>query len=481
MRFRDQPIARKALTLGLAPTLCALLIVTGTFGVAVFVTLRASLVRDSEALVSIVADNVSAAVGFNDPRTASELLHSLRAKESIDRVCVFDANGKLFASYTSVGQSCGSTDLGTVPPDSHASVFTRPVAVGDRRVGSVQLVSNTRTLRSRMEALAVVAGATLLLVALVAWALADRMQRSISGPIMALVDIADRVSSTRDYSLRADRMTTDEIGRLVTAFNGMLTQVERQNRVKDEFLATLSHELRTPLNAVLGWLHILQTTTPDEKTLNRGLGVLERNARAQQRVVEDLLDISRIVTGKLQMSSDVVDLRSVVTGAIEVVAESAAKKGLTLHTSLLPSPCLVSGDAVRLQQAVWNLLSNSVKFTPEGGTVNVTLASAEAVYRIIVQDSGMGIEPAFLPRVFDRFQQADSSTTREHSGLGLGLALVKEIAALHGGTVVASSAGKGLGTTFTLALPRLVASELPAPDVVAVTQTAAPSRAGHIS
>jgi signal transduction histidine kinase len=478
MRFRDQPIARKALTLGLAPTVCALLIVTGAFGVAVFVTLRANLVRDSDALVAIVADNVSAAVGFNDPKTASELVHSLRAKESIDRVCVFDANRKLFASYTAAGQSCGSTDLESVAPDSRTIVFTRPVAVGDRRVGSVELVTNTRALSSRMATLAAVAAATLIAVALIAWALAERMQRSISHPIMALAEIADRVSATRDYSLRADRTTADEVGRLVTAFNGMLTQVERQNRVKDEFLATLSHELRTPLNAVLGWLHILQTSARDEKTLDRGLAVLERNARAQQRVVEDLLDISRIVTGKLQMSSDVVDLRSVVTAAVEVIAESAAKKGLTLRASVPPTSCLVSGDAIRLQQAVWNLLSNSVKFTPEGGTIDVRLASAEAVFRISVQDSGMGIEAAFLPRVFDRFQQADSSTTREHSGLGLGLALVKEFAALHGGTVVASSAGKGLGTTFTLALPRLVGRELPA-DVTAVTRTVAVDPVDH--
>jgi signal transduction histidine kinase len=271
--------------------------------------------------------------------------------------------------------------------------------------------------------------------------------------------LADQVSRTRDYSLRAEKTTADEVGQLVEAFNGMLAQVQRQDRVKDEFLATLSHELRTPLNAILGWLQILQRTEPDEQMLERALASVERNARSQQRVVEDLLDISRIVTGKLQMSNDVVDVRSVVAAAVDTVSGDAAAKGIALRTTVPPTPCLVAGDAGRLQQAAWNLLANSVKFSASGSVVHATVSSRSGELVIAVQDNGAGIRADFLPRVFDRFQQADSSPTREHGGLGLGLALVQEIVTLHGGSVTAASPGPGQGSTFTIALPTLAGGE----------------------
>jgi signal transduction histidine kinase len=183
---------------------------------------------------------------------------------------------------------------------------------------------------------------------------------------------------------------------------------------------------------------------------------MERNARAQQRVVEDLLDVSRIVTGRLQMKSEVLDLRSVVTAAVEVVAEAAQNKGLTLQSIVPTEPCLVTGDAARLQQAMWNLLSNSVKFTPPGGSIDVRLTTSGTSYVFTVRDTGIGMSREFLPRAFDRFQQADGSSTREHGGLGLGLAIVKEISELHGATVTAQSDGLGTGSTFTIRIPQLV-------------------------
>jgi signal transduction histidine kinase len=475
MHYRDQPIARKALTLGIVPTACALSIVAVAFGVAMFLSLRTNLTRDSDALVAIVADNISAAVGFNDPATATELLRGLRAKDSIDKVCVYDAAGRLFAAYALPGQTCSVSDLAGASSPAAASVFTQPVAVGGRRVGSVHLFSNTTTLNARIQTLAALTGAALLFGALIAWVLAERMQRSISRPIVALATVADKVSRTRDYSLRAEKTTADEVGQMVTAFNGMLAQVERQDRIKDEFLATLSHELRTPLNAMLGWLQILQKTHPDEKTTQRALASLERNARSQHRVVEDLLDISRIVTGKLQMSSEVVDLRSVVSSSLEVASVSARERQVALSATTPPTPCLVSGDSVRLQQAIWNLLANSVKFTPPGGSIELDLSETGPDYVLRVTDSGVGIDPAFLPRVFDRFQQADSSLTREHGGLGLGLALVKEIAALHGGTIAATSPGLHMGATFTLTLPRLVHATSDSVEPIAQRAVASPS------
>jgi len=206
---------------------------------------------------------------------------------------------------------------------------------------------------------------------------------------------------------------------------------------------------------------MLQKTNPDPSAIARAVATIERNALAQQRVVEDLLDISRIVTGKLQMNSQDIDLRSVITGAVEVVTGAAAKKSLAVRVSVPSDPCLVSGDAIRLQQAVWNLLSNSVKFTPGGGSLDIILSHESPNFAITVRDNGIGIRPEFLPRVFDRFQQADSSTTREHMGLGLGLAIVQEIAVLHGGSVSASSPGPGAGATFTLLIPEIIAPSSP--------------------
>jgi signal transduction histidine kinase len=335
-------------------------------------------------------------------------------------------------------------------------MHARPVAIGTRRVGSVQLFVNERDVIRSVRTLAVTAAVTLLVVVAVAMLLARRLQRTISGPILGLARAADLVTSTGDYSARAEQVTNDEVGRLAAAFNGMLGQIQHQNRIKDEFLATLSHELRTPLNAMLGWLQVIQKTHPDPAAMARALASLERNARVQQRVVEDLLDISRIVTGKLQMNMTVVDVRTVISAAVDIVTTGATHGGVTVNWEPAGSRCLVSGDPARLQQAFWNVLSNAVKFTPRGGTVTVTIQPNPDSYAIVIADTGIGIDAAFLPRVFDRFQQADSSSTREHGGLGLGLAIVQEIVAMHNGEVRVASDGRGRGTTFTVTLPRLV-------------------------
>jgi signal transduction histidine kinase len=217
--------------------------------------------------------------------------------------------------------------------------------------------------------------------------------------------------------------------------------------------------LRTPLNAMLGWLQVIQKTRPAPPQLGRALATIERNARVQQHVVEDLLDISRIVAGKLQMTKTVVDLRLVLAAALEVVNAAAAQANVTITTAAPSTACLVSADFTRLQQALLNLLANAVKFTPAGGGVTVTLQEAAPSFEIVVADTGIGIDPAFLPHVFERFRQEDGSVTREHGGLGLGLAIVREIVLLHNGHVTAHSRGSGTGATFTIVLPQLRADE----------------------
>jgi len=229
-------------------------------------------------------------------------------------------------------------------------------------------------------------------------------------------------------------------------------EAERANREKDQFLAVLSHELRTPLNAVLGWTQILQAANPVEPTIVRALASIRRNAEAQQRLVEDLLDVSRIISGKLPFERETFDLRSAVTAAIETVRPSAEAKGIALTASLAQTPP-TTGDAGRLQQVAANLLSNAIKFTPKGGRIQVALADAGDGATLDVADNGIGLTAELRPYIFERFRQGDGSMTRSHGGLGLGLAIAKHIVEAHGGTIGVESAGVDQGSMFRIRLP----------------------------
>jgi PAS domain S-box-containing protein len=248
----------------------------------------------------------------------------------------------------------------------------------------------------------------------------------------------------------------EERERLLQSEHEARHQAEAANRIKDEFLATVSHELRTPLNAILGWSHMLVRGRLDEKNTAHGLEVIERNARAQNQLIADLLDISRIITGKFRFEQHPVELIPTIEAAAETIRPAANAKGIDLRLHLDPAAGPISGDANRLQQIVWNLLSNAVKYTPRNGSIEVHLRRQDTSAVIIVQDTGEGITPDFLPYIFDRFRQADASTTRHHGGLGLGLAIVRHLVELHGGTVCAASKGTGQGTTFTVTLPLVV-------------------------
>jgi hypothetical protein len=257
-------------------------------------------------------------------------------------------------------------------------------------------------------------------------------------------DVTDQMNLAhdRDQLLEAERAARSE--------------AERVSRMKDEFLATLSHELRTPLNAILGWSQIIQQGRQDAETVDEGLTVIERNARAQTQLIEDLLDMSRIISGKIRLDVQGVDLAAVVDAAANSIKPAADAKGVSLVKVVDPLCGLVSGDPNRLQQIVWNLLSNAVKFTPKRGKVEILLRRVDSHAEITVTDTGQGIKLEFLPHVFERFRQADSSTTRQSGGLGLGLAIVKHLVELHGGQVRVSSEGEGQGASFTVALPLAV-------------------------
>jgi PAS domain S-box-containing protein len=259
-----------------------------------------------------------------------------------------------------------------------------------------------------------------------------------------MIDISDRKRAEQE---REQLLQREQAAR---------TQAEAANRMKDEFLATLSHELRTPLNAMLGWTQLLRSRKFDEATTNRALETIDRNTKALTTLIEDVLDVSRIITGKLRLNLTSIELVALLEAAIDTVRPAADAKEIRLECRLDPCVGLVVGDASRLQQIVWNLLSNAVKFTPSGGRVDVELQRINTGVQIRVSDTGEGIAKEFLPHVFERFRQADSSSTRSHGGLGLGLAIVRHLVELHGGTVFVESPGIGQGTTFIVNLPMKV-------------------------
>jgi len=230
------------------------------------------------------------------------------------------------------------------------------------------------------------------------------------------------------------------------------TEAESANRLKDEFLATVSHELRTPLNTMLGWAAMLNRHEVDQSTLQQASLAIERSARAQTQIVEDLLDTSRLMTRHLRLEQQPVDLSLVVADAIETVRGAASANDVALDASLQPD-AIVTGDAGRLRQIVWNLLGNAIKFSPAGGVVTVVVQRNAGTIELTVRDGGVGIDPAFMPHVFARFRQEDASMTREHGGLGLGLSIVQQLVDLHGGTVTAQSEGRGRGAAFVVRLP----------------------------
>lgn len=270
----------------------------------------------------------------------------------------------------------------------------------------------------------------------------------VIGTLTIIEDVTERVA--REVELQ------DQIearSRLLSSEKLARNEAERANRLKDEFLATVSHELRNPLNAILGWAHMLRLGKLTPTNAERAVETIYRNAKSQAQLVADLLDVSRIISGKLRLDVRTVDLLYIVNAAIDSIRPTADAKSIRLQTMLDPAAGQISADADRLQQVVWNLLTNAVKFTPKGGRIHVKVQRIDSHVQIIVSDSGVGISKEFLPHVFDRFRQADASSTRIHGGLGLGLSIVHQLVDLHGGAVSALSEGEGKGATFTVTLP----------------------------
>jgi signal transduction histidine kinase/ActR/RegA family two-component response regulator len=493
--FGDKVTWLVTLTSGLA-----IVAVCFTLAALDYVNLRNDTLEAMRAQSLIVAMNSGAPLAFGDRANAAEALAAYRARPEVASATLFDATGKRFAAFRRDGdagpdlslQVDGATDL------DPWMVFVRPVEDHGMQLGHLQVVFDTALMRGHLwRSLGLSAGVAAFAVLLV-YLFAQRIKDVLIRPIASLGSTAREVSDTRNYALRAEKLSDDELGGFTDVFNEMLGQIELQNmeiqasraeaqrasQLKDDFLATLSHELRTPMTPILGWAQILRRTARDNPQVLQAAEVIERNARVQTQIVDDLLDMSRIIAGKVRLEVRSVDLAQVIDAALETVAPAAEARGIQLEVVAGATVASVRGDPHRLQQVVWNLLTNAIKFTPRDGRVQVTLEQLPGSVQIAVTDSGQGIAREFLPHVFERFRQADSSTTRQHGGLGLGLAIVKQLVELHGGSVRANSDGVGHGSTFTVRLPlvpvRAIASSperLPAALQVAAATPALPAEA----
>jgi signal transduction histidine kinase len=513
-----QPISRKVLVLTAGIATFAL--VLGSVALVALDAWRYQSIAQSdvESLATLLAENMRAPVTFDRQDEADALLAPVKLRPQILRACVYDATNRLFADYHRDDDTPCPADL---PPEPGWSTFAArwPIAPAlspeeppSQPVGTILVERGWSALIERIQAGTITSAVVLFPTLLVALVLAHRLQRTILTPIIDLSRAAQTIGRDERFELPELQPSADEVGTLVAAFASMVNRIkhtnqnlretnqalrheiaERQrmeadrevllarerdaNRLKNEFLAVVSHELRTPLNAILGWARILSVAPPDAATLARATASLARNAKAQARVIDDLIDISRIVTGKLRVRFETVDLRVAIEAAADSIRPSTEHKGVSMTMTLPPEPAPVQADRDRLQQIIWNLMSNAVKFTPPGGTMSVSLVASPDAYEVSVTDTGLGIAPEFLPHVFDRFRQADGSMTREHGGLGIGLAIVKELTELHGGTVTAASEGRGHGSRFSIRLPRSLNLE-PPERAVHPDDVVAPSLAG---
>jgi signal transduction histidine kinase/ActR/RegA family two-component response regulator len=440
-----------------------------------------------QAQAQVAAMNSGAPLVFGDRDTAAEVLGAFQTMPSIDEATLYSLDGAVFARYRrpAAKRAAGGV-LAAIPASRQRIVTTLPVLEKGQRLGRLEVSYDPSLLERKLWQGAILALALATVAILLAFLVSRYLAALVTRPVVLLTRTAQRVSERGDYSLRAPQSPgDDELARLAASFNGMLDRIERQDldlkasreqaeqasRMKDEFLATLSHELRTPMTPILGWAQILRRIAAGDAKVAQAAEVIERNAIAQTRIIDDLLDMSRIVSGKIRLDVRGYDPRDVIDAALDAVRAAAQARGVVLESSVESGVPMLRGDPQRIQQVLWNLLSNATKFTGKHGRVAIDAHVAESVgdpvLRIRVADTGLGIAPEFLPHVFERFRQADSSATRNHGGLGLGLAIVKQLAELHGGTVSASSAGLGQGATFTLELP-IPRDAHPVPAPVAV-------------
>ncbi len=494
-RLRDLPIRRKLTLVNLLTSGIAVLLVCLAFFAYEIAVFRRGLLEQTATQANVIGYNVASALLFADPAAAATTLAALRAEPAIEGAAIYDEHGARFASW----DNPVTPDVPALPDRVGARataasfaggrlLVTRPIVADDAPIGTVAIVASLGGLRQRLVGYASIAALVLVAAIAAAIAISWALQGQISQPILDLVDTTRTVSAHKDYSLRAPPGGRDEIGLLVASFNDMLAAIQARddelkdardaadagNRAKDEFLAVVSHELRTPLTPILTWTRLLASGALDADKTTRAIESIDRSARAQAQIIDDLLDVSRIVAGKVRLDLQQVEPGPILEAAIDSTRPTAEAKGIRIQTLLDPRVGQVAADPGRLQQVFWNLLTNAIKFTPKGGRVQVQLRRINSHVEVTVSDTGQGIHPEFLDQVFERFRQADSTTKRAHGGLGLGLAIVRQLVELHGGTVRVDSPGEGQGATFTIDLPLSLLRVAPSSDRTHPTASSSP-------
>ncbi len=438
----------------------------------------------------ILAKALVPSLVFNDPEAAAQQLASLAERRDIRIAEVFSANGRPFARYHADPQGAAEPPAQN-PLPSLGSRFSGDdlelaydVYHDGERVGTLYLRAHHDVLRriGGYAAIQMLVMSASLVLALLVF---GRVQGRITAPIANVARVAQQVMAERDWRLRAPAAQTREIAALVEAFNGMLAEMEANSaelgrevserkraeeglraadRRKDEFLATLAHEIRNPLAPMMNALSLLRREDIPPAARGKALGILDRQLRHVVRLIDDLLDVSRITTGKLSLQMSHVDLHQVLRSALELIEPTARARRLQLDGVIAAEPCWLIGDSARLLQVFSNLLSNACRYTPEGGRIDVRAECDGHVARVDVRDTGVGIEPALQERVFELFEQGDKSLERGNTGLGIGLTLARQLVLLHGGSIGVASDGIGRGSTFTVRLPTAVTPAIAAPE-----------------
>lgn len=465
MPFRNVPLKRKLVGIILLTSMLVLFLTCIMLFYYEVRSYRKTVTRNLSSLADIIAANSASVLIFDDQTLAQKILAGLQVEPEIEAAAFYDEDGQLYATYSASAKS--ATNFATSPePDgiriqgSYLKLY-EPIVQENRRVGTLYLEGDLN-LTPHLKIYGLVLLTILVASGIIAFFLSNVFQRQISEPLLNLAAVAAAVSERKDYSVRAKKVGNDELGYLTDAFNFMLSRIQASHnetlaalRAKDDFLAALSHELRTPLNPVL-LVASDAAANPDLSAATRAdFEMIRRNVELEARLIDDLLDLTRITRGKLSLDLRLLDVHFVLKEAVSTVRAEAEIKNIEIELDLRAEDPSVYGDAVRLQQVFWNVLKNAVKFTPDSGKVAVKTFAGDGSLFIKVIDTGIGLKPAELERVFDAFSQGEHADGMTHrfGGLGLGLAISRRLIELHSGSIHASSSGPGTGSTFTIQLP----------------------------
>jgi signal transduction histidine kinase/ActR/RegA family two-component response regulator len=472
----------------LLTTFLVLLVCSAALLTYEYVTARNNWTSEVRTQADLIAHNSAAALVFNDPRAAQENLSLLHLQKRIDAAAIYDKDGRVFAFFRAQGQS--PLPIVVDPALQRAGLLfsgsslavAYPIRHEDERVGTVYLEAS-HDLLGRIATYALILAAIMSMGLGIAVVFFSRLLRRVSRPLDEMTQVAQEVMAKRAWGLRARATEYQDIGVLVNAFNGMLAEVQSRtgelevemaervraehglrlaDRRKDEFLATLAHELRNPLAPMTTALALLRREKSPPEVREKSMAILQRQLAHMVRLIDDLLDVSRVSTGKLSLRVEAVDLVDVLRGSVELFQGTATDKGLTLTFEEPGVAVPLAGDGARLAQVFSNLLTNACRYTPSGGHIEVSVQCHDERVEVAVQDSGLGIEPAMQARIFDLFEQGDKSLERGSAGLGIGLTLARQLVQLHGGEITVHSAGRDQGSRFVVSLPLGCAEAAPA-------------------